>query len=207
MATNRIDPELSRNREREAMLLRLKGKSHTEIAKALGVSRQAVGRILRRAEKLDVAEWKDELAAVQLRHLNTLEGVADRLVWNINRGCDSPGDLHLLVECLRDIRLILSGQMPGWKAGVLQDLAFPEESSRLDKIQIPAAPPGVTFGPIFRKIRELEEEAFGFHDSKPGTKPPRTCVVKSRCRPLPRATRSKRASEAPADDQAGAIAP
>jgi hypothetical protein len=207
MATNRIVPELSRKREREALILRLKGKSHTEIGKALGVSRQGVGAILRRAEKLDVAEFKEKYATTQLRQLRTLEGVADRLIWNINRGCDGPGDLHLLVECMRDIRLILAGQLPGWKEGVLKDCAFPEESSKLDQIQIPGAAPGATFGPMFRRLRELEELTFGFTvDGKRGPKPRRTCIVKSRIKPLPRPTgeKSRSGPSADADRQAGA---
>jgi DNA-binding CsgD family transcriptional regulator len=177
MATKRIVPELSRYREREALRLRLQGKSHTEIAAELKVTRQAVGQILRRAEKIERVQFTEELAKIQLRHVRTLSGVADRLVWRLNRGEDRPGELHLLLECLRDVRQILAGQAARWKEGTLEEAAQPGESGRLDNLQIVGAERGVTWGPMLRNLRRLEELTFGFRTGRRGRPAEGGCAV------------------------------
>jgi predicted DNA-binding protein YlxM (UPF0122 family) len=164
MATNRIVPELSRKREREAMLLRLKGRSHTEIAAELKVTRQAVGQILKRAEKIERSQFSEEYAKEQLRQIRTLHGIADRLVWRLNSGMDRSDDLRLLVEVLRDVRQIYEGRAAQWGEETIKAAAFPGE---LDS----------TWGPVFRKIRDLEELTFGFRSGKRGHPAEMGCAV------------------------------
>jgi predicted DNA-binding protein YlxM (UPF0122 family) len=66
---------VAREREVKAWSLAVAGRTHTEIAKELGVTQQAVSQMLRRLEQRVIAQLSDKIETLKARQLARLEHI------------------------------------------------------------------------------------------------------------------------------------